>query len=191
MDMNRRSFPASAASLPAISVGSGCIRNAVGRNAAAQTDLTVTVSTVERRPPAEPEKLDEDEKPTDLEIDVTLVEADITPSSTARGWLTYTNTGEDTLELNIDPQSPDPLPSKADDPGLILLSDAYDPTRAAAGCWKPDQERFPSPRSPINTLSKLERAPRWGTTCGPLPNKKLTALAQRTTSSSRCMAPSR
>lgn len=106
---------------------------------------TVAVSNVERRPPAEPEQLDEDEKPMGLKMDVTIVEAEITTTSTARVMFTYTNTGEDTLKLNINPEAPDPLPSETDDPGLILLSETYDPTRATADCWKPEQEGFPQP----------------------------------------------
>lgn len=141
--MNRRSFLSSVASGTAISAGSGCISNVVGENSAPQMEKMVTVSNVERRPPAEPEKLDEEEKPTGLVIDVNIVEAKITPSSTARVTLAYTNTGEDTLKLNINPEGPDPLASKAGDPGLILLSDTYDPTRAAADCWKPEQKGFP------------------------------------------------
>lgn len=105
-------------------------------------EKTVSVSNVTRRPPAEPEKLDEDEKPTGLEIDVDVIEAAITPRSPARVTLTYTNAGEDTLKLNINPDGPDPLTSEMDDPGLVLLSDTYDPTRAA-DCWKPEQESFP------------------------------------------------
>lgn len=142
MEMNRRSFLTSVASLTALSAASGCISNAGGQNSTPKMAKTVTVSNVERRPPAEPEKLDEDEKPAGLEIDLNIGEAEITPSSTARVTLTYTNTGEDTLKLNINPDGPAPLPSEMDDPGLILLSNTYDPTRAA-DCWKPEQESFP------------------------------------------------
>lgn len=108
-------------------------------------EKTVMVSNVERRSPAEPEEMDEDEKPTGLEIDVNILEPEITPSSTARVMLTYTNTGEDALELNINPDGPDPLSSEMNDPGMILLSETYDPTRADAVCWKPEQASFPQP----------------------------------------------
>lgn len=137
--MNRRTY---LASLAVLTTGSGCISNAMSQNSSDQMEKTVTVSNVERRPPAEPEKLDEDEKPTDLEFDVEVVDAEITPSTTARLTLRYTNGGEDTLKLNINPERPDPQPSDADDPGLILLSNAYDPTQATADCWKPEQESF-------------------------------------------------
>lgn len=140
--MNRRTY---LASLAALTTGSGCISNATSQNSSNRMEETVSVSNVERRPPAEPEKLDEDERPTDLEFGVRVVDAEITPSSTARVTLTYTNGGENTLKLNIDPEQPDPLSSSAESPGLILLSDAYDPTRAVDACWKPEQESFPQP----------------------------------------------
>ncbi|MFB6133125.1 MAG: hypothetical protein ABEJ44_06965 [Halanaeroarchaeum sp.] len=143
--MKRRRFLGSIAALSGISAGSGCLGSPGGTNDSFRTDRTVGVTDVERRPPAEPEKLDEDEKPTGLEIDVSVVETRITTADTARVVLRYTNAGRDTLELNVNPESPDPLSSEMDDPGLILVSDAYDPTRATPGCWKPVEERFPQP----------------------------------------------
>lgn len=143
--MKRRSYLASIASLTALSAGSGCISNALGHNSTPQMKKTITVSNVERRPPADPERLDEEEKPTGLEFDVTVADAEIIPTSTARIELTYKNSGADTLTLNINPEQPDPTRSETDDPGLILLSDAYDPTRASADCWKPKEEGFPRP----------------------------------------------
>lgn len=140
--MNRRTY---LASLAALTTGSGCVSSAVTQNSPNQMERTVSVSNVARRPPAEPEKLDEDEKPTDLAFDVAVSDAEITPRSTARVTLRYTNRGEDTLELNINPDRPDPQPSTGEDPGLILLSDAYEPTRSTANCWKPEQDRFPQP----------------------------------------------
>ena len=108
-------------------------------------EKTVSVSSVQRRPPAEPEKLDEDEKPTDLEFGVEAVDAKITSTTTARVVLTYTNGGEDILKLNINPERPDPQSSSRESPGLILLSDAYDPSRTLDTCWKPEQKGFPRP----------------------------------------------
>lgn len=140
--MNRRTY---LASLAALTTGSGCISNAMSQNASNPMEKTVSVSNVARRPPAEPENLDEDEKPTDLEFGVEVVDAEITPSTKARVMLTYRNGGEDTLKLNINPERPDPQPSNAENPGLILLSDAYDPSRASADCWKPEQKSFPQP----------------------------------------------
>lgn len=60
--MNRRTY---LASLAALTTGSGCISNATSQNSSNRMEEAVSVSNVERRPPAEPEKLDEDERPTD------------------------------------------------------------------------------------------------------------------------------
>lgn len=140
--MKRRTY---LASLAALTTSSGCISHVRSRHTSTEMAKTVTVSNVERRPPAEPERLDEDEKPTGLEIAVEVVDGEITASTTARVTLTYTNGGADTLEMNINPESPDPLASEAEDPGLVLPSDAYDPSRESKGCWKPEQDGFPRP----------------------------------------------
>ena len=144
--MKRREFLASTATVTTTAAAGGCIANEIGRNSPSQMEKTASLSNVERRPPAEPEKLDEDEKPTGLEVDINIVEEKITSSSPARLSLIYTNTGEETLKLNINPEMPDPLESEMKDPGLILLSDPYDATRTAADCWKPKQDSFPQPK---------------------------------------------
>ena len=140
--MNRRTY---LASLTAFTTCGGCLNNAVNLDSSHQMEKTVSVSNVRRRPPAEPEKLDEDEKPTDLEFGVEAVDAKITSTTTARVMLTYTNGGENVLKLNINPERPDPQSSRAESPGLVLLSEAYDPTRRSDTCWKPQQEGFPRP----------------------------------------------
>jgi len=94
-------------------------------------DKTVTVSNAEQ--------------PTGLAVDVTVVDESITPSTTARVALTYTNTGEEVRTVNLAPETPDPLPSVRNDPGLVLLSDAYETTRTGTECWNPEQEGFPQP----------------------------------------------
>lgn len=129
--MKRRTYLASVASLATLTGASGCISGAAGRNSADRMDKTVTVSNVEQ--------------PTDFEVDVNVVDGNITPSTTARVALTYTNTGEDVRTVNLNPENPDPLPSVGKDPGLVLLSDAYDATRTGTECWKPEQEGFPRP----------------------------------------------
>lgn len=135
--MNRRAYLATVAGL-----GAGCVGTATGP---AGGEQIVSVSNVERRTPADPERLDADERPTALEIAVEVVDPTITDESTARLALAYSNTGSDTLELNINPELPDPLPSVADDPGLLLLSDGTGATRMDRDCWKPAQDRFPVP----------------------------------------------
>ena len=144
--MKRREFLVSTATVTTTAAVGGCIANEIGRNLSSQMEKTASLSNVERRPPAEPEKLDEDEKPTGLEIDINVVEEKITSSSPVRLSLIYTNTGEETLKLNINPEKPGPLESEMKDPGLILLSDPYDPARTAADCWKPKQDSFPQPK---------------------------------------------
>ncbi|MFB6303001.1 MAG: hypothetical protein ABEH78_09100 [Haloferacaceae archaeon] len=74
-----------------------------------------------------------------------MTDATITPDATARVTLTYANTGDDRLRLNVHPERPDPVHSVEENPGLVFLSDAYDPTRASDTCWKPAEDAFPVP----------------------------------------------
>jgi len=138
--MKRRTYVATVA---ALTTWSGCISSAMSESPSNETHKTVSVSNVERRSPANPEKLDEEAKPKGLQLDVSVIDAEITPDATARVRLTYTNDGDDTIKLNINPERPKPQHSDADDPGLILLPDARDPTRASTDCWKSEQESFP------------------------------------------------
>lgn len=139
--MHRRTCLASLATLAT----GGCLGSPMSQTAPDRPRRTVAVSGVERRAPPSPERLDDDERPTGLEFDVEIVDGGITSGSTARIRLAYTNAGEETLELNIDPARPDPLPAVEADPGLVLLSGGYEPTRASTGCWKPEEESFPQP----------------------------------------------
>ena len=131
--MKRRTY---LASLAALTTSSGCIDSIATTNQthSKQMEKTVSVSDVA-----------ENEQSKGLNFDVEVVNAAITTSSTARIMLRYTNTGEDILTLNINPEEPDPLSSVEDTPGLILLSDISNPTRASSDCWKPKQENFPQP----------------------------------------------
>jgi len=83
--------------------------------------------------------------PDGIELNVTADDDRITERSTARVSLEYTNTAGETRILNIDPDAPDPVSSVDDSPGLVLLSDAYDPERTSSGCWKPVRDRFVQP----------------------------------------------
>ena len=190
MDMKRRELLVSTATVTATAAASGCIANEIGRNSPSQMEKTASLSNVKRRPPVDPEKLDEDEKPTGLEVDINIVEEKITSSSSARLSLVYTNTGEETLKLNINPEMPDPLESEMKDPGLILLSDPYDAARTAGDCWKPKQDSFPQPKGDTKLPLNRGRVPSWNMSCGQILNRRPTASDQRTTSSSRCMARS-
>lgn len=139
--MHRRTY---LASIAALATG-GCLGSPTSRAATDRPQRTVAVSDVDRRGPPSPERLGDDERPTGLEFDVEVVDGAITSGSTARIRLAYSNAGEDPMELNIDPERPDPLSANQADPGLILLSSAYGPTRASTDCWKPEEPSFPQP----------------------------------------------
>lgn len=129
--MRRRTF---VASLAALTVSAGCIASSE-QESDDQAEKTIDVSDVTARPG------DED----GVAFDVLVVESTITPSTGARIELVYENTGTDTLTLNIDPEEPNPLFTDESDPGLVLLSSAYDPTRESDHCWKPEEQGFPQP----------------------------------------------
>lgn len=128
--MKRRTCLASITSLATLGIGSGCIGRAKLQQSSNQKK-TVDVSSVKQ--------------PEELTIEVDPVEKQITANSTARIALVYTNGGESVRKVNLNPDNPDPLPSIGTDPGLLLLSETYDPTQATANCWKPEEERFPQP----------------------------------------------
>lgn len=140
--MNRRTYLATVA---ALATGSGCVDSVLHQNPSNQMRKAVSVSNVAKRSPNNPEQSDEGAKRHGLTFAVTVIDAEITPRSTAKVRLTYTNAGADTLSLNINPAGPDPLYSETEDPGLVLLSDAQDAARASTPCWKPRQEGFPVP----------------------------------------------
>lgn len=146
--MNRRTY---LASLAALTGSAGCLT--AGLSLSDRWEKTVSVSAVERRLPESIENVTEDERPTGLAFDATVTREAITPDATARIALGYTNTGSETLTLNVDPDRPAYVPSVAEDPGVVLLSDAHDPTRRSATCWKPKRDtfgQFPVPnRHPI------------------------------------------
>lgn len=139
--MNRRSYLSSIAALTA---GAGCLGRA-SDGTPDRVGKTVSVSDVGRTTPDSVENVDADERPTHLEFDVEVRDATITANSTARIALEYTNTGADALELNVYPEQPDPVSSVDANPGLILLSDAYDPARTSDTCWKPERDAFAVP----------------------------------------------
>lgn len=141
--MKRRTYLTTAAA--ALTAGSGCLGRVMSQNPSKKMPKTVSVSNVARRSPSEPEKLDEEEKPHGLQFDVTVQQSEITTDSTARLSLKYTNTGKDTLKLNINPDDPGYVPSVSENPGIVLLSDMYDPTRSSKDCWKPDRNQFSEP----------------------------------------------
>lgn len=141
--MNRRTYIASVAALTT-GPSAGCIGYG-SPTSDNRMRKTVSVSDVERTTPESIENVDEDEKPTHLKFGVVMGDETITADSTARVTLTYTNGGDDALKLNINPQQPDPEPSADENPGIILLSDAYDPERTSDSCWKPEQDTFGGP----------------------------------------------
>lgn len=143
MIMDRRTYLGSVTAL-ATGATVGCL-GSVSDNAADRMHKTVSVSNVERTTPQSMENVDEDEKPTHLEFGVVVGNDTITADSTARVTLTYTNGGSDTLKLNINPEQPDPVSSGDENPGLILLSDGYDPKRTSNSCWKPKRDEFAVP----------------------------------------------
>lgn len=124
------------ASLVALTTGAGCISSTATTNRTSSKPMKKTVSVTNRAT---------NKKQKSLKFDVEVINAAITASSTARITLKYTNTGEDTLKLNINPEEPDPVPSVEDTPGLILLSEIHNPKRRSPECWKPTQESFPQP----------------------------------------------
>ena len=71
-------------------------------------------------------------------LSATVIREAITPEETARVAIEYTNTGDSTVTININPDKPDPLHSVPRDetPGLYLIPDGYSPTRASGECWK-------------------------------------------------------
>lgn len=141
--MDRRTYLTSATALTVGSIA-GCI-GSVTDNAADGLRKRVSVSAVERTTPQSMENVDADEKPTNLKIGVVVGDDTITPNSTAQVTLTYTNEGSDTLKLNINPEQPTPVWSDDENPGLILVSDAYDPKRTSTNCWKPKRDAFAVP----------------------------------------------
>lgn len=130
--MRRRTF---IGSLAALTVSAGCIANTPDQGPDNQMKKTIAVSDVTAQPG------DKD----GLAFDVIVVESTITPSTGARTELVYQNNGTDTLTLNINPDEPNPLFTDESDPGLVLLSNAYDPTQGADDCWKPEEQEFPQP----------------------------------------------
>lgn len=137
--MNRRTYLTAVAALTA---GSGCLGAATSLRTTVRTRKSVSVSDVARRPPADPEKVDEEENPHGLRFDVTVDRAAITGAETARVSLVYTNGGEDTLKVNVNPDQPGYVASLTSNPGLVLLSETYTPTRSSGDCWKPEREQF-------------------------------------------------
>lgn len=131
--MKRRTYLVSVA---ALTMSAGCIGSTATTNETNSKQMRKTVSV---------SKAAQNGKIESLKFDVEVVEAAITTSSTGQVTLRYTNTGEDTLKLNVNPEEPDPLSSIKDMPGLILLSDVHNATQASSECWKPEQESFPQP----------------------------------------------
>lgn len=129
--MNRRTY---ITSLAAIAASTGCIESMPGQTSPDTMRRTVSVENVA-----------EDEAPPGIQFDVEISDAEITTDATARIALGYENAGEEPRELNINPEGPDPLSSEDEDPAIVLLSDAYDPARSSADCWKPEQDGFPQP----------------------------------------------
>ena len=131
--MRRRTCVASLATLAATA---GCLGGTSDADSSPspQAPKTVSVSGVSS-----------EGTPDGVELDATVADDTITERSTARVSLEYANTGGETRVLNIDPDAPDPVSSVDDSPGLVLLSDAYDPERTSSGCWKPVRDRFVQP----------------------------------------------
>ncbi|NEU58025.1 hypothetical protein [Halorussus sp. MSC15.2] len=131
--MKRRTYLASSATFTA---SAGCLGRIAATNdfSTKQTQKTVSVTNVGTKG-----------APEGLDLHVAVHDPTITEDSTARMSLKYTNIGENTLSLNINPDAPDPVFSVEDSPGLLLLSDAYDPRQTSPGCWKPKQDQFVQP----------------------------------------------
>lgn len=129
--MRRRTYLSSVA---AMVVTTGCIGNGANQSPSEQMQKRVSVKDVVASTETE-----------NLEIEVGIPNAEITANATAHIRISYANNGSESIELNIDPDAPAPLPSTEEEPGLVLLSDAYDPTRASDECWKPEEESFPEP----------------------------------------------
>lgn len=114
---------------------SGCIGSEAGQSPSDQMEKkSVSVENVVTSTEIE-----------NLEINVEVLQTEITESDTARIRISYSNRGDDPIEMNIDPDVPAPLSSSEEESGLLLLSDGYDPTRASDECWKPQEEGFPQP----------------------------------------------
>lgn len=142
-DMNRRTYLVSVATLTA-GAGAGCL-GIVSSRSTNRKRKTVSVSDVTRTTPKSMENVDQDEQPTNLVFDVVVNDDTITADSTAKVTLKYTNEGSDTLKLNINPNAPVPVSSVDTNPGLILVSEAYDPKRTSNSCWKPRRDAFAVP----------------------------------------------
>lgn len=138
--MNRRRVLATLGTL-ALGTSAGCAATSQ-TNTSSDAHRTVSVSHVGRTTPEDVETVTADERPTGLRFDVAVTDATVSPDSTARVELTYANAGQETLELNVNPEHPGPVTSVETDPGLLLLSGGYDPTRASDACWKPTQDHF-------------------------------------------------
>lgn len=141
--MYRRTFLASFAALTA-GGSAGCTSRAESVSTPPYRKI-IAVSNVNRTTPESIDNVSREQQPTELEFRVDVTDETITPDSTAQVALKYTNTGEDTLEVNLNPDHPNPITSDDETPGLVLLSDAYDPTRASDTCWKPTEDGFPVP----------------------------------------------
>lgn len=137
--MNRRTY---LGSLATIMASAGCIGPTASLGSSDRSRMTVSVSNVERRLPESIENVAEEDRPTELAFGVDVARETIASETTARVVLEYTNTGDETLSLNVDPDRPRYVLSVAENPGLFLLSDAHDPTRRSATCWKPERETF-------------------------------------------------
>jgi len=129
--MRRRTY---LSSIAAVVLTSGCIGGGTGQSSSDQMQKSASVKDVVTSTEIE-----------NLEISVEVLQMEITESDTARIRISYSNRGDDPIEVNIDPDAPAPLSSSEEEPGLLLLSDAYDPTRASDECWKPEGENFPRP----------------------------------------------
>lgn len=141
--MRRRAFLTSCAALTAVG-SAGCTSQAESPSPARHRKI-VSVSDVRRTTPDSFDNVSRNQRPTGLEFHVDVADEIITSDSTARVALKYTNTGDETLEVNLNPDQPDPITSVTENPGLVLLSDAYDPTRSSDTCWKPTEDGFPAP----------------------------------------------
>lgn len=137
--MHRRAFLATLATVAT----SGCTAQAMLGSDPDPGPRWITVEDVHRKPPADPQQVAPSERPTDLAFSVDIVDDRIDATTPARIALRYTNTGTTSLSLNLNPDTPDPHHSVATGPGLLLLSDDYDPEPIEAGCWHPRGETFP------------------------------------------------
>lgn len=131
--MKRRTYLVSLATLTA---SAGCLGGTAATNNSSPQQMQKTVSVSNVSTKGAPEGLD---------LTVKVGDATITESSTARVSIKYTNAGEKTLTLNVNPDAPDPVSSVEDSPGLLLLSDMYDPKQTSPGCWKSTRDQFVRP----------------------------------------------